>query len=64
MLPEARRLDPAKTLCLYGADDDDALCPEVGPEHVRAMSLPGGHHFDGAYDKLANLILATLPSAK
>jgi type IV secretory pathway VirJ component len=64
VLPEARRLDPAKTLCLYGADDDDALCPEVGPEHVRATSLPGGHHFDGAYGKLADLILATLPSAK
>jgi type IV secretory pathway VirJ component len=24
---------------------------------VHAQSLPGGHHFDGAYDKLAELIL-------
>jgi type IV secretory pathway VirJ component len=63
-LPEARRLDPAKTLCLYGADDDDTLCPEVAPDHVRAMKLPGGHHFDGAYATLADLILAALSGTK
>jgi hypothetical protein len=32
------------------------LLAVVPPGHVHAQSLPGGHHFDGAYDKLAELI--------
>jgi type IV secretory pathway VirJ component len=64
VLPEARRLDAAKTLCLYGAEDDDALCPQVAPDHARAVRLPGGHHFNGAYEALANLILAALRAAE
>lgn len=57
ILPEASRLDGARTLCLYGEDESDSLCPRIPPGHVRAVSLPGGHHFDGAYDRLAELIL-------
>jgi type IV secretory pathway VirJ component len=63
-LPEAVRLDATKTLCVYGADDDDALCPKIAPEHARAVQLPGGHHFNGAYESLARLILATLQPAR
>ncbi|MGH8027719.1 MAG: virulence factor family protein [Pseudoxanthomonas sp.] len=57
ILPEAVRLSEADTLCLYGEDEDDSLCPKIPPGHVHAQSLPGGHHFDGAYDKLAELIV-------
>jgi type IV secretory pathway VirJ component len=57
ILPEAIRLGEADTLCLYGVDEKDSLCPRIPPGHVRAQPLPGGHHFDGAYDKLAELIL-------
>jgi type IV secretory pathway VirJ component len=57
ILPETIRLNAADTLCLYGADEQDSLCPMIPPGHVRAVSLAGGHHFDGAYDKLAELIL-------
>ena len=57
ILPEATKLDAAQTLCVYGDDEDDSLCPRIPPGHVHAQSLPGGHHFDGAYDKLAELIL-------
>ena len=64
VLPEARRLDAAKTLCLYGDEDDDALCPQVAPDHVRAVRLPGGHHFNGAYETLANTIFASLRATK
>lgn len=55
--PEAVKLNEADTLCLYGEDEDDSLCPDIPPGHVHAQSLPGGHHFDGAYDKLAELVL-------
>jgi type IV secretory pathway VirJ component len=57
ILPEAGKLSEADTLCLYGEDEDDSLCPDIPPGHVHAQSLPGGHHFDGAYDKLAELIV-------
>jgi type IV secretory pathway VirJ component len=60
ILPEALKLDGKTTRCLYGSDDEDALCPSIPAEHARAEQLPGGHHFGGAYDKLAARILASL----
>lgn len=59
ILPEAQKLDAATTLCLYGVDDaKDSLCPKIPAGHVHAQALPGGHHFNGAYGKLAELILS------
>jgi type IV secretory pathway VirJ component len=65
-LPEAMRLDAARTLCLYGRDEDDSLCEKVPAGHVTAEALPGGHHFDGAYETLANRVLTGLeiPTAR
>jgi len=56
--PEAAKLDPRRTLCIYGADEKDSLCPQLAPASVEALQMPGGHHFDGAYDSLAATILA------
>ena len=42
--PEAEKLAAATTLCLYGEDETDSLCPHLG-DAVRAYRLPGGHHF-------------------
>ena len=55
--PEAARLNPRKTLCIYGADETDSLCPKLSPASVEAIKMPGGHHFDGAYEELAAMIL-------
>jgi type IV secretory pathway VirJ component len=55
--PEAVKLQPHKTLCLYGEDEKDSLCPKLSPGSVEAHAMAGGHHFDGAYDELAALIL-------
>ena len=55
--PEASRLQPYKTLCIYGADEKDSLCPKLAPGSVEAHVMTGGHHFDGAYGDLASLIL-------
>lgn len=57
ILPEAQRLDAASTLCLYGADEKHSLCPAIAGTHAQSKALPGGHHFNGAYDELAALIL-------
>jgi type IV secretory pathway VirJ component len=60
ILPEASKLEAATTLCLYGADEKDSLCPALAGTSVTARELPGGHHFDGAYNELVELILARL----
>ena len=56
--PEASKLAARSTLCLYGSEERDSLCPVLAPDRVTAVALPGGHHFDGAYDKLAAVILS------
>jgi type IV secretory pathway VirJ component len=55
--PEATKLQPNKTLCIYGAEEKDSLCPRLAPGSVEAHMMPGGHHFDGAFDELASVIL-------
>ena len=59
--PEAQKLSAAGTLCIHGSDERDSLCPQLAPKHVRALALPGGHHFGGDYDALAGRILEAVP---
>ncbi len=59
--PEAAKLQPNKTLCIYGADEKDSLCPKLAPASAEAHVMTGGHHFDGAYGDLAALIIGHLP---
>ena len=57
--PEAQKLNATRTLCIYGEDDEkESLCPQLTPGVMRVQRLPGGHHFNGAYDEVAALILA------
>lgn len=55
--PEVARLPPQKVLCVYGAQEDDSLCPRLDNPAVIVKRLPGGHHFDGDYRKLTRIIL-------
>jgi type IV secretory pathway VirJ component len=55
--PELAKLSSSNTLCLYGDDDKETICPAVNPANVRGVELHGGHHFGGDYEGLAKLIL-------
>ena len=55
--PEMRRLAADRTLCIYGADDEDALCPKLPAGSAQLIKLPGDHHFEGDYEGLAKGIL-------
>lgn len=55
--PEADRLLAARTLCVYGTKETTSLCPQLSSTAVAAVQLPGDHHLDGDYDRLAAVIL-------
>jgi type IV secretory pathway VirJ component len=55
--PEIDKLTSADTLCVYGDDDSDSICPRVSAQHARIIKLPGGHHFGGNYLPLAQLVI-------
>jgi type IV secretory pathway VirJ component len=57
-LPEINRITGMPVLCIYGADENDSLCPKLDPSRYIIVKLKGGHHFDGDYANLAHQILA------
>jgi type IV secretory pathway VirJ component len=56
-LPEVERIAGMPVLCIYGSEETDTLCPKLDPHKVTIVKLKGGHHFDGDYAGLAQLIL-------
>jgi type IV secretory pathway VirJ component len=55
--PELQKLTAADTLCVYGTSDRDTICPRVPAPQATPVPLPGDHHFNGEYQKLADEIL-------
>lgn len=61
ILPEIEKLaDRRQMLCIHGEDEKDSLCAKLDSKNYRVAMLPGGHHFNGAYDKLAELIVEAI----
>ncbi|HEY2395216.1 MAG TPA: AcvB/VirJ family lysyl-phosphatidylglycerol hydrolase [Rudaea sp.] len=63
--PEIAR-STVPVICVHGADEGtDSFCSKlVGKPNVRQLELPGGHHYNGDYDKLGAGIAASLPPRK
>ncbi|NTF44192.1 AcvB/VirJ family lysyl-phosphatidylglycerol hydrolase [Rhizobium rhizogenes] len=58
---DVRSIRPEIIQCVYGKDDDhDNACPALRRTGIKVIGMPGGHHFDGDYDRLAKYILAGL----
>lgn len=57
--PEVAKMPTATTVCIYGQDDEDSLCPSL-PTANRRTALPGDHHFDGDYQTVAQTLLQQL----
>ncbi|WP_275949572.1 virulence factor family protein, partial [Nevskia ramosa] len=66
--PEVARLQASSAnppiLCAYGEEDEDSICATLGGPKMSILKLPGGHHFDGEYEKLAGKLLAALAAGK
>jgi type IV secretory pathway VirJ component len=56
VLPEVAKLRGRPLLCLYGQEEKDSLCTEIGGLG-KAVALEGSHHFGGDYAALADRIL-------
>ena len=55
----ARRTLPVLILLLaYRADEAEHLCRRLSPGLARLGELPGGHHFGGDYQGLADRVLS------
>ncbi len=57
LLPELQKLSGRPMLCVYGAHESDALCPDLPAGLADVVKLDGGHHFDGDFRGLARLIM-------
>jgi type IV secretory pathway VirJ component len=58
--PEIARLAGTPTLCFFGANETDTACRGLDPAVATGVPMEGGHHFGGAYQAMADRILAAL----
>jgi type IV secretory pathway VirJ component len=56
-LPEVQKLKGTKILCFCGADEKESLCLDLDSTLARTTTLKGGHHFDGDYKSIGEIIL-------
>jgi type IV secretory pathway VirJ component len=59
-VPEVARLGTTPVLCLRGEDEADSACRLLRGAAVHTVNLPGGHHFGGGYERIADALLANL----
>lgn len=58
---DAKAIEPLKIQCIYGIEEEDTACPDLGEiPGVDIRPRNGGHHFDGDYRALNQLIVDRL----
>jgi type IV secretory pathway VirJ component len=57
--PELDRITSLRTLCVYGADEKESGCLNT-PPNVMRIGRAGGHHLDGDYKAVADIIVDAL----
>jgi type IV secretory pathway VirJ component len=62
ILPELEKLKGTNMMCIFGKEEDESLCRSIDPALVFPIGREGGHHFDGDYRALTDLILARMES--
>jgi len=62
LLPAIESLTPTPVLCVYGLDEEKrSVCPTLKGKHVIRKGIIGGHHFDGDYPALIELLAKIFP---
>ncbi len=58
-----KTVEAAKIQCIYGIAETASACPAVAAiSGAQVIARPGGHHFDGNYKLLSDLVLKRLGS--
>ena len=57
--PELAKLPPGIVQCIYGAAEEDTLCPALTKTGIEVSKTSGDHHFGGDYAVLARRILTS-----
>jgi type IV secretory pathway VirJ component len=57
VLPEIEQGRLGRLVCVYGSDEKDCPCRTLEVEGLQRIELPGGHHFDGDYERVARAVL-------
>jgi type IV secretory pathway VirJ component len=57
MIPEMPKLSKTPVLLICGSEEDGTLCQNYQAPNVKNLILPGGHHFNDEYGKIALAIL-------
>lgn len=60
ILPELQKLRGTNMLCVYGTKEEESLCRGIDPTLVYPVPRIGGHHFDGDYKSLTELIISRM----
>lgn len=55
--PELKKMDWVKSICIYGVDDEESNCPNLGDLGLKIISMSGDHHFDKKYEELVQHII-------
>ena len=64
ILPELLKVPSKKILCIYGQEEkNDTACNSLPTTGAKTVELPGGHHFDQNYPKLASLLISAYEQA-
>ena len=62
--PELEQISSRKMVCVYGKEEKEktgTACTRLLNSEAKVIELPGGHHFDKDYPKLARLVLEHYP---
>jgi type IV secretory pathway VirJ component len=59
LVPEMAKLTKPPVLLICGSEEDGTLCQNYSAPNVKNLVLPGGHHFNKEYTKIAQAILQT-----
>ncbi len=60
ILPQVDSIHGPEVLCFYGTKEKESLCRQHLPPYVTVYPRNGGHHLDGNYDAIGDLILKAL----
>ena len=56
ILPQIEALKGVPIVCIYGKDEKESLCRSAPPGLMTVIMRNGGHHFDGNYNALGDIV--------